>query len=513
MSSPTHEADAHAGTSQRLSGKLGPISIVFMVVAAAAPLTIFVSTPVNMLNGNGPGIAFSYIVGPLIMLLFGAGFAAMSIHVEKAGAFYSYITAAMGRPVGVGAGFLAMLGYFLFQAFVYMLLGFSVEGLFVSLIGTGILPWWGWTLVAVAIVALLGYLSIDLSAKVLAVALILEVIVILVIDFAILFQGGGPEGIQVAPFFSVDAITWGSLPLGILFGISVGLGFEATAIFRDEAREPRKTIPRAIFISIIAAAVFYGFAIWGWMQAFGVNGVMDAVAEDPVNIMYTTAAEWVGPVFMQVMSVLAITSMFACVLSYHNIVTRYLHSLGHSVLPQRLTWVHRKHRSPYVASLVTTAIGAVVLLAVVVSGLDPFMVFGWFIAVGTLAPLVLFTLTSVAIVVFFRRNRGLPVSIWSSTISPILSFLLLGAIAVTALLNFSVLSAADPAVNVVLQLLPVAVFLIGVVVALVAKRVDPQRYEGLREHGTASVRVVDTGDGSDAPPASDSTTAVGSSER
>lgn len=491
MSSTTTEPAQHAGSSSRLSGRLGPMSIVFMVVAAAAPLTIFISTPINMLNGNQAGTAFSYIVGPLIMLVFGAGFAAMSIHVQKAGAFYSYITAAMGRPVGVGSGFLAMLGYAMFQSFVYMLLGFSMEGLLVSFIGTGLLPWWGWTIVAMVGVALLGYMNIDMSAKVLAVALVLEVIVVLVIDFAILIQGGGPEGIQIAPFFSPETIAMGSLPLGILFGISVGLGFEATAIFRDEARDPAKTIPRAIYISIIAAALFYGFAIWAWMQAFGVNGVMDAVAGDPVNIMYTTAAEWVGPIFMQVMSVLAVTSMFACVLSYHNIMTRYLHSLGHSVLPQRLTWVHKRHNSPYVASVVASVIALVLLVLVLVSGVDPFVVFGWQIAVGTLSPLVLFTLTSVAIFVFFRKNRNLPVSRWSSTIAPILSFFLLGSIALIALLNFSVLSAADPAINVALQLTPVVVFAIGIVVAVIARKVSPERYAGLKDHGTASVRVVD----------------------
>lgn len=492
MSSTTTPApsQAHAGSSNRLSGKLSPISIVFMVWAAAAPLTIFVSTPVNMLNGNGAGIAFAYIVGPLIMLLFGAGFAAMSVHVEKAGAFYSYITAAMGRPVGVGAGFLAMLGYFFFQSFVYMLLGFSVEGLLLSFFGTGVLPWWGWTLVAMGLVAVLGYVNIDMSAKVLAIVLILEVLVILILNVSILVQGGGPAGIEVAPFFSWETITSGSLPLGILFGISVGLGFEATAIFRDEARDPAKTIPRAIFISIIGAAVFYGFAVWAWMQAYGVDGVMEAVAANPDGVIYAAAGQWVGSVFMQIMMVLAVTSMFACVLAYHNIVTRYLHSLGHSVLPSRLTWVHRKHNSPYVASVVVSAIGLLLLVAVLVSGVDPFVVFGWLISVGTLSPLVLFTLTSVAVIVFFRRNKGLGVGVWSALISPALSFLLLGAIGVTALLNFSVLSASDPLINVVLQLLPVAVFGIGVVVALIAKKRDPKRYEGLKEHGTAAVRTV-----------------------
>ncbi|GAA1650768.1 APC family permease [Georgenia ruanii] len=498
MSTTVTDRAPHGGSSSRLSGTLGPLSIVFMVVAAAAPLTIFVSTPVNMLNSNGAGIAFDYVVGPLVLLLFGAGFAAMSVHVQKAGAFYSYITAALGRPVGVGSGFLAMLGYLLFQSFVYMLLGFTVEGTLQSFFGAALLPWWGWTMISMVLVALLGYGNIDLSAKVLSVALVLEVVVIVVLDVAILAGGGGPEGIQLAPYVAGGTLTNGSLALGVLFGISVGMGFEATAIFRDEARDPSRTIPRAIFMTLIGAALFYGVAVWAWMQAYGPTGVMDAVTADPANVIFTTAAEWVGPIFMHVVTVLAVTSMFACVLSYHNIVTRYLHSLGHSVLPARLTWVHRRHQSPYVASVVTSAIGAVILLAILFSGLDPFVVFGWEIAVGTLCPLILFTLTSVAIFRFFRRNKGLPVSRWASTFSPILSFILLGSIAAVALMNFSVLSAADPAVNVALQLLPVVVFLVGVGVALLTRRFRAHRYETLREHGRA--RTAPEADGPAAEP-------------
>jgi len=476
------------GEPRRLSGNLGATSIVFMVVAAAAPLTIFIATPVNMLNGNGPGTAFSYLVGPLLLLLFGFGFAAMSVHVQKAGAFYSYITAAMGRPAGVGAGFLAILGYLAFQCFVYIFLGLSTEGLLASFFGTGLLPWWGWSLVGVVITAILGYLNIELSAKVLGVALVIEVLVILVVDFAILFQGGGPQGIQVAPFFSAEAITWGSLPLGILFGISVGLGFEATALYRDEARTPKKTIPRAIYAVVIAAAVFWVFALWAWMQAFGIDGIMDAVGADPEGVVFATAVEWVGPVFGQIMNVFAVTSMFACVLAYHNLITRYLHSLGHSILPARLSWVHPRHNSPYIASVVASIVGAAVFLLVLVSGVDIFQFFGWAISLGTLAPLILFALTSIAVIVFFRRNQHLKVSRWASLISPSLAFLALGGLSLTALLNFSSLSAADPGINLVLQLLPIAVFLIGVVVALIAKRVSPERYGELLEHGVADAR-------------------------
>ncbi|WP_020501687.1 APC family permease [Sciscionella marina] len=485
------ERSRSVSTSTRLTGRLGVTSIVFMVVAAAAPLTIFVTTPVNMLNGNGPGIAVSYVLGPLILLLFGVGFAAMSVHVKKSGAFYAYITAAIGRPVGVGAGFLAMLGYFIVQAGVYILLGFAMHSLLASFTGAEILPWWGWTIAAMLAVGFLGYFHVELGAKVLSVALVLEVLTILVLDTTILAKGGGPEGVQLAPFLSGGAVLWGSLPLGILFGVSVGMGFEATALFRDEARDPNRTIPRAIYTVIIAALVFYGFAVWAWMQAYGANGVMDAVAGDPDNITYMTAARFVGPAFEQVMNALAVTSMFAAVLAYHNMVTRYLHSMGHSILPRRLSWVHAKHGSPFISSFLALGIAAVLFALILASGIDPLAVFGWCIAVGTLSPLILFMFTSVAIIIFFRRNPALPVGVWKSVIAPALAFALFGSLAVVALLNFSTLSAANAGLSLILQLLPVVVFGGGVVVALIVKRLAPQRYAALNEQDAIEVRGED----------------------
>ncbi|MFD2470635.1 APC family permease [Amycolatopsis silviterrae] len=476
--------------STQLTGRLGVASIVFMVVAAAAPLTIFVTTPLNMLNGNGPGIAVSYVAGPLILLLFGVGFAAMSLHVKKSGAFYAYITAAIGRPVGVGAGFLAMFGYFVVQAGVYLLLGFSMHGLVTSFAGTDFLPWWGWTVAAMVLVAVLGHFHVELGAKVLTVSLVLEVLTILVLDVAILARGGGPEGIRIAPFVSGEAVLHGSLPLGILFGVSVGMGFEATALFRDEARDPNRTIPRAIYTVIIAALVFYGFAVWAWMQAFGAHGVMDAVAADPDNIAYATALQFVGPVFKQVMNALAVTSMFAAVLAYHNMVTRYLHSMGHSILPRRLTWVHPRHGSPFFSSLAAAGIGVLMFVLILVSGLNPLAVFGWCIAVGTLSPLILFMLTCVAVVVFFRRNRHLPVGRWKSLVAPALALVLFGSLAVVAMLNFSTLSGAAPAMRLVLQLLPLVVFAAGVAVALVVKRRAPGRYSALTEDDAIEARQL-----------------------
>lgn len=471
----------------RLRGNLGPVAIVFMVVAAAAPLTILTSSPTNMINGNGAGLPVIYFIVPLLLLLFAPGFAAMTRYVPKAGAFYSYVTAGLGRKVGVGAGFVAMAGYLVFQSFVFTLMGLSINETIAGFFGPDSFqpPWYVWTFAMILIVAILGVTNIDVNAKVLSFVLIAEVLIIIIMNVAILVQGGTPtEGISITEQFTPDVLFSGSVAISLLFGFSIGLGFEATAIFRDEARDPEKTIPRAIYIAIISASLFYFFALWGFIQGWGTQGVMDLLNSDETAqfwIVYQTAATYVGPIFMQIMQVVALTSMFACVLAYHNIAARYLHSMGHSVLPEKLSFVHPKSGAPYVASITSSAIAIIIVALWLLSGIDPYVFFGWEIALGSLSLMMVFVLTSIAIFVYFRRNPGNRKNVWVSTISPLLSFLVFGSIMVNAMLNFSALSGAvdNAALNTVLMLLPVVVFFLGVMAATITQKRNPERYDGL----------------------------------
>lgn len=103
---------SEAAAPHRLSGGLGPGAIVFMVVAAAAPLTVIAGTvPLGISAGNGAAYPASYLVCTVILLFFAVGFTAMSRRVPGAGAFYTYITHGLGRHVGLGAAFLALLTY------------------------------------------------------------------------------------------------------------------------------------------------------------------------------------------------------------------------------------------------------------------------------------------------------------------------------------------------------------------------------------------------------------------
>ena len=171
-----------------------------MVVAAAAPLTVIAGTvPLGVAAGNGPAFPTTFALCCVILLLFAVGFCAMSRHVPNAGAFYAYVQRGLGRAPGLGSAFLALATYTAVQLAVYGYIGAVLDGL-VQHYGGPALPWWLWSVVALAVVGLLGYRNIELSSKVLGALLIAEVAIVLVFDAVVIGRGGArTAGLSIAP--------------------------------------------------------------------------------------------------------------------------------------------------------------------------------------------------------------------------------------------------------------------------------------------------------------------------
>src|SRR4051812_7326749 len=112
---------------------LGVPGIVFLVLAAVAPLTAtVVVVPIGMAVGNGGGLPGAFVLAVIALLLFAIGYAQMSRHVVNAGAFYAYVTKAVGPRAGVATAYLAVLGYNCFMAG-----GTAPRGLFSHLVLAG----------------------------------------------------------------------------------------------------------------------------------------------------------------------------------------------------------------------------------------------------------------------------------------------------------------------------------------------------------------------------------------
>ncbi|VXB40424.1 Amino acid transporter [Microbacterium sp. 8M] len=421
-----------------LRGSLGVTAIVFMVVAAAAPLTVVGgAAPLGILLGNGIGYPALYIVAAVILLLFAVGLAAMTRHVPKPGAFFTYVGYGLGRSSGLAAAWVAMLAYTTIQIAVYGYLGYVLSYTVQTMTHVQ-LPWWIFSLLVIGLVALLGYRHIDLSSKVLGVVLVAEVGIVLVL-VAVVIVRGGPQGLSLAPFAPANVLS-GSPGVGLMMAIAAFIGFEAAAIFRDEARDPDRTIPRATYTAVIGIGVFYTLAGWGLVMAWGPDHVVAEAAKDPGSLILRTMAVYLGTAGEVITNVLLITSMLACVLSFHNVLTRYQHSMSHAgVLPERVGAVHHRHLSPHVSSLVQTATAILCTVVFAALGLDPVLaVFTWFSGVATVAIALLMAATSAAVIVYFRRTRK-DARVWNTVIAPGLG--VVGLMLATALIvvNFPVM--------------------------------------------------------------------------
>ncbi|MGY1707668.1 APC family permease [Geodermatophilus sp. SYSU D00697] len=430
---------APAAAGHRLRGRLGPAAIVFMVVAAAAPLTVIAgSVPIGIAAGNGPGYPAMYVVAAVVLMFFAVGFTAMTRHVPNAGAFYSYIGTGLGRGAGLGSALVALISYVTVQGAVYGYIGFLLDDL-VTGYGGPDLPWWLWTAVVLAVTGVLGYRHIELSSKVLGILLVAEVGIVLVLDAAVVGRGGGDEGLSTALLTPGDVLS-GAPGIGLMFAIAGFIGFEATAIFRDEARDPERTIPRATYAALTIIAVFYTVSAWAIVSAWGDSRIVEESAADPGGIVVATAQRFVGTAAADVMQVLFVTSLFAAILAFHNVLARYFFSLGNTgVLPGVCGRSHARHASPHVASLVTSGVGALVMAVCVIAGLDPVLeVFTWLAGIASVGIVVLMLLACLAVLVFFRRT-GVDRRPWQTLVAPALGLLGLAAILVLLVENLPLL--------------------------------------------------------------------------
>jgi len=449
-------------SSRTLNGTLGVGSIVFMVVAAAAPLTVIAGTvPLGLAAGNGAAFPTTFALCCGVLLLFAVGFCAMSRHVPNAGAFYAYVQRGLGRAPGLGAAFLALVTYTAVQLAVFGYIGAVIDGL-VQHWGGPALPWWVWSIVVLAIVGVLGYRHIELSGKVLGVLLVAEVAIVIVFDAVVVGTGGGDTGQLSTAFLQPGQVVSGSLGIAIMFAIASFIGFEATAVFRDEARDPERTIPRATYTALLLIGVFYTLSSWAVVSAWGDQAAVEAAGADPGNMIITTITNVLGPIGGDVAQVLLMTSLFAAILSFHNVLARYWFALGNArSVPAACGRSHPKHASPHVASLTQSGIALVFIAVFAIAGMDPVaQVFAWMAGTATLGVLALMALTCTAVLVFFRRTRA-DTRPWHTLVAPALGLVGLLVCLWLTVANFPTLIGGSPALAAGIGAVLVLAFVLG----------------------------------------------------
>ncbi|MBK8159031.1 MAG: APC family permease [Rhodospirillaceae bacterium] len=466
---------------------LGVAAVTFFVVSAAAPLTAVAGGfPIAMLLGNGVGVPLAVLVVTAILLVFSVGYTTMARHISNAGSFYAFTARGLGGVAGGAAAYVAVLAYNAMQIGLYGLFGAVAAATFA---GFGLdLPWWVWSGIALVLVAIFGYRQIDLSAKVLAVLVAAEYIVVLIMDLAIVGKGGA-AGISTASF-TPEAFMSGSPIIGMLLCFAGFMGFEATTIYSEEARDPHRTVPRATYLSVLVIGIFYAFTTWCMVLGTGPDKLMETLGglADPTTFIFVLSDQYVGSAVTTLMSLLLVSSVFAALLAFHNAAARYFYVMGREgLLPAHLGRTHDEHQSPHTGSVLQTILGIVVLAIFVVTNQDPVLaLFVWLTNLATLCVIALMAVVSFAVIAFFKRSPGLEGSPFRTIIAPIAAGLTLAAIGIAVVVNFGLLiSASTPFAEGLAIGLPILVpvaAIIGAIVANQLKQAGGTRFADLGAH-------------------------------
>ncbi len=479
------------------SKAVGLVGVLFLAVTGAAPMSAMLgNVPFAAGYGIGSYTPAAFLLATIVLTIFSIGYAAMARRVSSVGGFYSFISQGLGREIGMSAGITSLACYSIFEASLTGLFAFFGNKWLNDHFGINV-PWIVLALIMIALIALLAYRDVKLSAKILGAALVAEVAILAIFVLGVLFAKTGTHfSLEALNVFNVYtplaeqkvgevAIPAGAAAVGIFMAFWSWVGFEMAPNYAEESRDPKRIIPQSLYISVIGLGIFYVIVSWCAVSAYPTDADMAAKAySDGVNFFLTPIQQFVGNWAYELMFFLILTSSFACGMAFHNTAARYMYSLGREgVLPAALGNTHEEYRSPHTASFVQTVLAALwVILYGLGYGFDDPSAQAWlgvytlFAVLGTGLLLVLQAVVSVAVIRWFQKNGG--GNVISTLIAPAISFVVQVWLVYTLIANLATLGGT----NGFAQSIPyigLAIILIGLVWGFLLKSMNPKAYENI----------------------------------
>jgi amino acid transporter len=457
-----------------LPGMLGTGDIIFMILACAAPMGVLAGIiPLALAFGNGAGIPGTQLLISAVMVLFAVGYVRMIPHVRNAGAFYAYIAASLNKEAGIAAAYTAIVAYICAAASVLGAMAFFASDLVKTSLGVET-PWLLWAAIGIAVISWLGYRKITMAAKVLAVALLLEVGLILLIDVTILYDRGW-AGLDFSSF-TPSAVLAPGLGIAVIYAINGCIGFEATAIYQEEARDRQHTIPQATYGAVLVLGTFYVLSAWCLVLAETPSHIQQVAAADPGRLVTGIAFRYLGGFGREALNLLIVTSLFAAALGFFNNIARYFFALSRDgLIPEALGRVHPVHGSPYNACKLLTAVLGTIIALFAIAGLDPLLNLSTSLSsMGAVGLEILLTVTSLAIPIFFARRGEYSLG---KTLAPLLSGVIIGAATILSLANYQALTGTTLVIVNSLPFLFLITTFAGIAHGAYLRRKAPQTYD------------------------------------
>jgi len=398
-------AGAATTTAPRLRRALGTPSLVLFGLVYMVPLTIFTTYGI-VTELTGGRVSTAYAITLLAMAFTARSYARMAGAFPYAGSAYVYSQRSFGPGVGFLSGWALMLDYLFLPMINYLVIGIYLNAAFPAI------PEWAFVLITIAVVSVLNIIGIVSIARVNFV--IIAVQGIFIVAFIALSFGtiSGGTADLAAPFTGdgsvggVGVLFAGAALLALSF-----LGFDSISTLAEEAKDPVRSVPRAIMITTGIAGVMFIVIAWFSQMSFPSNEFSDVDAGG-LDVMAAAGGEFLTIFF----TAAYIAGATGSALTSQASVSRILYAMGRDgVLPRVIFGrISPRFQTPVTAILI-------------VSGLSLFAVFidlGLLVEMISFGALFAFSIVNLCVIKHYyidRRERS-AAALLSNLVLPLIGF-------------------------------------------------------------------------------------------
>jgi len=381
-------------------GILSPMETLAQSVSTMAPTTTPAATIplVCALAGNGTWLA--YVLATVAILLVALCIARYARLSASPGSLYTYASTTLPPWLSATVAWSLLLAYVAtgssviggFYHYANLLLrdatGHVFSATLLSLIVTGVSIWIAWR-------------DVKISARLMLWIEAASVTVIVILVALLLFRHGWHLD---SDQLHLHGMSGSGLRLGLVLALFSYVGFESATTLGAEARNPLKSIPRAVIQSSLLAGAFFTICAYAEVLGFHTVGQDLGASQAP---MYVLARVGGVPALGLLIDIGALVSLFAGTLACITAAARVLLRMAHDGLAHEiLRTTHPRNRTPTYA-IVITGVAAVAPVAVLAargdSGLD---VYGWTGSLATYGFIVAYALVCVALPLYLRQHKA-----------------------------------------------------------------------------------------------------------
>jgi amino acid transporter len=420
---PFSETKAPEAPERLHRGALRLVDISASTMANIGPAYSFYFGFAFLVITAGVAAPLTIILAGIAIALLGNTLSQFSRAQPSTGGFISFVGKTFGGTSAVTTALLCGVGYIIAISSVL-----AVVGGFLSITLQHYLNWnipWGiLTVVLTAGCVVMMIRGVAVSTKLAGFFFGFEMLVLVVVSVAALIKNGGH--LSFVPF-EPSHITNGfsGLAAGFPLAIYIFIGWENSAALAEETGNPRRNVPRAVFLSIGLMVVSYLLFAYATVTGFGYNGDKLAAATIP----FISLAGMITATFAAFAYIAGMTSTLGVLIAAANSQSRLIFNAGREgLLPSWLGRVHPTRRTPMNAiyAFVALAGGIIAIWALGhwigghTGSMDPINFFFESSTMGTILILVVYFLANLALPFYYRKFRPAEFSLVKHVVLPIL---------------------------------------------------------------------------------------------